>query len=487
MIEGHWRKLVLLSAMAAGSTAVAGGASAAPPVDHVYIRAAVGIPNKDRFGANHAGAVDVYLSDGTHQLLNELNLGVVNEDDADPASFGSAVAITDLDHDGYSDLVIGAPILPFGVDASFLAGHVDLAFGTSTGLTAARAVRLDSPGDKGDRFGAAVAVTGRNIENGPLDLWVGAPGADVDGVTDAGAVYHYAVDTEGSATLVSKITQNTPGVGGTAEQDDRFGEVLAPSSLGVVIGVPHEDVGAAKDAGGVQILTVNDAGTLTGTSLDYTQDTPGVPGTAEAGDRFGAALAYGGTAIGVPGEDVGKAKDAGLVQLMFGEDHPIGQALTQNSKGIPGTAEAGDEFGASLTGVSTCLDFGSIAIGAPGEGIGAATGAGSVTIVPAPSEKFPEDCPATTFAQGHGAPGVSEKGDRFGTALAAGSRDPSPSDPENFGTGKPFVGVPGEDIGTRDAGSNTGRAVQGSRSYGYPGGDTQNLAYGSVLATPMYT
>ena len=65
-------------------------------------------------------------------------------------------------------------------------------------------------------------------------------------------------------------------------------------------GFPFEDVGARKDAGAVSVWR---GGFMT----TFTQDTSGVAGTAEAGDRFGASLTSGWwwsvdvTIQGVPG------------------------------------------------------------------------------------------------------------------------------------------------------------------------------------------
>ena len=106
------------------------------------------------------------------------------------------------------------------------------------------------------------------------------------------------------------------------------------------VGAPGEDLGAATDAGvATQFLT---APLRTAGSVQYQQGSRKVPGAPEKGDRFGAALAGGGAMIGAPGEDVGRIVDAGAVigQLRY--------ALTQDSEGVPGSAEAGDQFGAAL-------------------------------------------------------------------------------------------------------------------------------------------
>jgi hypothetical protein len=56
-------------------------------------------------------------------------------------------------------------------------------------------------------------------------------------------------------------------------------------------GVSSEDVGAIVDAGAVNVL-YGSAGGLSGAGSQlFTQDSPELVDTAEAGDQFGAALA----------------------------------------------------------------------------------------------------------------------------------------------------------------------------------------------------
>lgn len=82
------------------------------------------------------------------------------------------------------------------------------------------------------------------------------------------------------------ITQSNPEVGGAAEEGDDFGAALSmrrperrqPSEL--VVGVPGEDVGTVKDAGGYVTMNGTEHGPYGG--LARSQSTPNMPGTAEA-------------------------------------------------------------------------------------------------------------------------------------------------------------------------------------------------------------
>ncbi|MEU6533840.1 esterase, partial [Streptomyces sp. NPDC046928] len=100
----------------------------------------------------------------------------------------------------------------------------------------------------------------------------------------------------------------------------------------VLVGAPTGTDGSRKNSGyvTVQYGGPRGIGTASGTRKARTaifgQNTPGVPGSAESGDGFGAAVAsgdldgdgYDDAIVAVPGEDVGGVKDAGRVTVLFG-------------------------------------------------------------------------------------------------------------------------------------------------------------------------
>jgi FG-GAP repeat len=139
--------------------------------------------------------------------------------------FGFALASGDFISDGFADLAVGVPFEE--VAASIDAGGVNVFYGFPNGLFATFEDFHNQSGgsgpERGDRFGAAVAAGDFNAD-GAADLAAGVPFEDVSSTVDAGAVdVLYAV-----IGLSSEIfTQDTPGVGSSAEPGDRFGAALA--------------------------------------------------------------------------------------------------------------------------------------------------------------------------------------------------------------------------------------------------------------------
>ena len=180
-------------------------------------------------------------------------------------------------------------------------------------------------------------------------------------------------------------SQYSPGIAENPEADDRFGSSLAVGDLGgsvaadLAIGVPEED-GDDGRLGVVHVLLGSATGlSATGSSL-WSQNSTGIGDDPETGDGFGASLAignvggsaFGDLIVGVPGEDVGAAGNAGIIQTIPGSaGGPTGtgsQTFSQATAGIADNPEDDDEFGYALAvgdfGGDSFLD---LAVGAPGE------------------------------------------------------------------------------------------------------------------------
>ena len=456
----------------------------------------VGLPGWD----GGTGAVDLRLTSAPSRLLTKQAAGYPEWERED--RFGSAVALADLDADGCDDLVIGAPGTLDG------AGRVHFVSGAPGGFVTTDRVTEDGGATPEDGFGSAIAIA-ENPELPGFDLWVGSPNDSPGAVARAGSITHFRVITTKTGSFeveeVETLSQATPAVPGVPEVDDHFGAVLSASHRGLVIGVPHEDVGSVRDAGAVTMLATLDAVPGFDTATAWSQATHRMPGTPETSDRFGAAVSATSEhiVVGVPGEDVGERRDAGMLQTFdhaFDEDLPEPvDGLTQGSRGIPGVAEAGDQLGAAvMVGANVGCGEGVMqaAAGAPGEDIRVSgtnrSNAGTVLVLPLTDQRW---CPARFDDQSTVLAGTAETEDRLGSTLGLG---PIRIDHDDETGDRVFIGAPGEDHGSvTDAGIVVGTAV-GTRasandilvagrarpSVGFSRGAEAGTRYGSVLAVP---
>lgn len=397
----------------------------------------IGVPSFD----NERGAVDILFSDGERRFLRATDLGLPS---ARGDRFGESVALGDVNGDGCADLAIGAPGRSNSKGAAYLVkgSHTNaLTLMTSFAGTAAHG-----------SFGAQLVLLMPQRQ-----LVVSAPTADDGSKWEAGQVVVLPL-TSGFALSGARkvITQNSPGVPGTSENGDRFGTALAGQGRTIVVGTPHEAVGTRKDAGSVTLLSATKSAPTTFKGVTVTQNSAGVPGTAETGDGFGSAVAFRDhyVLIGVPGETIGSARYAGQVHVLNFDPakrtYRSLRAVHQNSAGIPGTNETGDYFGSSVAlGINTVDQLTAI-VGAPGEAIGTALGAGSVTMFRANRSGGV----AKSVRQGaSGIFGTPEPGEHFGWSVGVVSGDLSDGEAMRDGV---VIGVPGEDIDTaQDAGTVT--------------------------------
>ncbi|CAL9664960.1 hypothetical protein SUDANB15_07153 [Streptomyces sp. enrichment culture] len=205
----------------------------------------------------------------------------------------------------------------------------------------------------------------------------------------------------------------------------------------VSIGDPKATVNAVAEAGAVRVVYGGGKGTA---QLD--QSASFVPGDAEAGDRFGHALAtvdnnqdgYTDLVVGTPYEDATTTvTDVGTVTVIYGAPAGLGTGRTSDNyvqgdgSGAIKAAkkEKGDLLGATLAAGRTREGSPYIVIGSPGDAVGGKANAGTVFYLRGTS--------SVAIAQGTGMSGGPEAGDRVGASVAA--------DANNIA-----VGAPGEDI-----------------------------------------
>lgn len=156
-------------------------------------------------------------------------------------------------------------------------------------------------------------------------------------------------------------------------------------------------------------------------STTITQDTAGIPGTDETGDDFGRTLALRDDhlAIGIPGETTSGVSQTGRVQPVLWHspsDYTAYRSIDQNTKGVVGTNEKGDRFGGSLDigrGLTQANSY-DIIIGTPLENVGSVVDAGTVTVANFNTSTYRTYSQSTKYV-----PGSVARDKKFGVAVEA--------------------------------------------------------------------
>ena len=257
----------------------------------------------------------------------------------------------DVNNDGYTDMVVGAPRNALNQNNPGRA-YLYLSNGTSGPGTSANATIVGS--DNGDGFGSVVYIPGDVNNDGYDDVLVTASGHNTSTKWDVGKAYLYFGNVNGinatpDWTYTGKVQNDRLGFSATG-----IGDANGDGYADIALGVPLHDEGTTTDAGGVLVFYGGASGLAASPDVTIVGDTSdGLLGfdVAHAGDIDNDSL--GDLMAGAPNTNNGTLVSAGHVQIHFGD--------------LNGIAAKPDKV---LKGWDNNGNFGSVGPGGDGNGDG---------------------------------------------------------------------------------------------------------------------
>ncbi|HZN03230.1 MAG TPA: integrin alpha, partial [Candidatus Polarisedimenticolia bacterium] len=305
-----------------------------------------------RYVVDVSGAVDPIRLEA---IVNDS--GWAAESEQPGASFGLSVATAgDVNGDGYSDIIVGAPHFDAGQEDE---GRVFAYFGSAAGPSASP--DWSAEGDQAHAlFGSAVAAAGDVNGDGYGDLVVGAPRFD-DGDEDVGGAFVYLGSPSGPGDSPVWMVEGTRPFAGFGTSVATAGDVNGDGRDDLLVGAPRHAEGGVEQGAAFLYL---------GSAAGPADQPAWVATGGQPGGRFGERVAAAGDvngdrrsdiAVGAPRQDDGDMEE-GRVFVYLG-------STTGLSAGPDWSAEIdqpGALFGSSLAAGDVNGDgYGDLVVGAP--------------------------------------------------------------------------------------------------------------------------
>ncbi|MBK9148020.1 MAG: FG-GAP repeat protein [Flavobacteriales bacterium] len=320
-----------------------------------YSEVVIGAPYFDA-GQLNEGAVFIYRGGSAGLATTAFWSAESNQSNA---NFGWSVSSAgDVNGDGYSDIVTGTPFYDRGQADE---GAAFLYHGSASTLAAQESWTAECD-QANAQYGWSVATAGDVNGDGFSDVLVGAPLFD-NGEVDEGRAFIYNGSLAGPASSPSWINEGNQAGARYGHSLAGAGDVNGDGYSDVIIGAPQYDNGEVDEgrayvylgsASGVALpASWTTESNQTGAQLGYS--------VASAGDVNGDAFSE--VIVGSPYYDNGQI-DEGMVQVYHGS--LVGLSILPNWSAE--SNQVGARFGESVAGVGSLNNdpFGDVVIGAPG-------------------------------------------------------------------------------------------------------------------------
>ncbi len=266
----------------------------------------------------------------------------IGESNQAGAQFGAVVAPAgDVNGDGFSDLLIGAPLYDNGQTDE---GRVFLFPGSASGPSAAPSWTAESD-QAGAQFGASAAPAGDLNGDGFGDVVVGAP-LYANGQTDEGRIYVYLGSASGLASSPALVAESNQASAHFGSSVSTAGDVNGDGFDDLVVGAPLFDNGQTDE--GRAFLFRGSAVPLA-TAPAWTAE------SNQANAQFGFSVAgagdvngdrYADLVIGSPLYDNGQTNE-GRAWVYLGSGSGPGASAAWTAESDQGSAEFGCSVGAA--------------------------------------------------------------------------------------------------------------------------------------------